>query len=361
MVDGLPPEITPLGGEHFTPEATPVFTAKENTNITSLTTGKKTSYLVRLGALPSSTSVGRVKPETLQEWQDEFLNDEKKLKCSTVKVSTSDNVNIEMFQMIHPKPGKKWVIAFNPNMGHFQDRLDFLSQYAKKADVNILAVNYRGTGNSEGTPNTLSDLVLDGDAAVQYVMSLGVKPEDILLYGHSIGGSVAAHVAAVNQNTNYIGDRTFDKISNVAKKYLPGVSPSVIKKANWDLDTASQLDKITGRKAIIQHKKDRLIHQEKSSLYAAAEKQMGDKTTTALTNAVENESSDNKTRTVLLRDTWARVEMKPGKNKYVPDTDSTKKQWKVLNRHDDAHNYTYNHLPDMDILVRETKWALKTQ
>ncbi len=61
---------------------------------------------------------------------------------------------------------------------------------------NVLALDYRGYGASEGTP-TLAGMQLDIDAAVQHLLThQNVESKQIIIFGQSLGGALAIHYAA---------------------------------------------------------------------------------------------------------------------------------------------------------------------
>lgn len=64
-------------------------------------------------------------------------------------------------------------------------------------EYDILDMNYRGTGNSEGASPTHDQLIKDSIQVVKAAQNAGYK--DITLFGHSFGGSIAPLVAgAIN-------------------------------------------------------------------------------------------------------------------------------------------------------------------
>lgn len=82
---------------------------------------------------------------------------------------------------------------------------DVAETYLKKG-MRVVTMDYRGFGTSEtmtkkgkvtGTPLCEESIYKDGKQMLNYVMKeMGVKPENIILHGFSLGGSVASKVAA---------------------------------------------------------------------------------------------------------------------------------------------------------------------
>ncbi|KAJ7489039.1 Alpha/Beta hydrolase protein [Mycena latifolia] len=73
-------------------------------------------------------------------------------------------------------------------------RVVFYSALSARLDANVFAVDYRGFGDSEGSP-TVDGVAADARAAWNYLIAQGAKPEDVLIVGHSLGTGVAGLLA----------------------------------------------------------------------------------------------------------------------------------------------------------------------
>jgi abhydrolase domain-containing protein 12 len=69
------------------------------------------------------------------------------------------------------------------------------SSLTARLGVNILAIDYRGFGDSSGHP-TVQGVGRDARAGFDYLVQNGAKPEDVLIVGHSLGTAVAGLLAS---------------------------------------------------------------------------------------------------------------------------------------------------------------------
>jgi hypothetical protein len=61
----------------------------------------------------------------------------------------------------------------------------------------VLLIDYRGYGRSEGKFPTEKRVYEDAEAAFQYLINQrGISPREVFLYGHSLGGAIAIHLAS---------------------------------------------------------------------------------------------------------------------------------------------------------------------
>ena len=64
-----------------------------------------------------------------------------------------------------------------------------------RLNVNIMVIDYRGFGDSEGHPS-VGGVSMDARAGWDFLISEGAKPEDVLIMGHSLGTAIAGLLAA---------------------------------------------------------------------------------------------------------------------------------------------------------------------
>ncbi len=104
------------------------------------------------------------------------------------------------------------------NVSNLAEELDFLRS---KFRANVFAFDYRGYGQSQGRPFE-AGILADGEAAQRWLAErTGQQPDQLVLWGRSLGGAVAVHLAAQLGASALILDRTFSSMVDVASSHYP--------------------------------------------------------------------------------------------------------------------------------------------
>jgi alpha-beta hydrolase superfamily lysophospholipase len=90
----------------------------------------------------------------------------------------------------------------------------------KELGFSVLLISYRGYGKSEGNFPTEAQVYADAETAWNYlVKQKRIKPEDIFIYGHSLGGAVAINLAISHPNAKgLIVESTFTSIADMGRQ-----------------------------------------------------------------------------------------------------------------------------------------------
>jgi fermentation-respiration switch protein FrsA (DUF1100 family) len=119
------------------------------------------------------------------------------------------------------QPGAtKIYILFPGNAGDIPRRLDYF-KVLLASGASVFTYEPRGFGKSEGTP-TIASICQDGESAYDYVSkTLGYKSEQIVLYGVSLGTTVATHVSTVRSACGLILQSGFSSLEDIAYEKVP--------------------------------------------------------------------------------------------------------------------------------------------
>jgi len=123
-------------------------------------------------------------------------------------------------------------------------------------DVGVLMIDYPGYGKSEGSPSE-NALYASAHAAVRFLESTGVKKEDIVIYGASLGSAVAAELAAGGGYAGLIMQSPFPDIVTVGQLHYFFLPVSLMAREKYD--TVSRMENIGCPVLVIVGLKDRLV------------------------------------------------------------------------------------------------------
>jgi pimeloyl-ACP methyl ester carboxylesterase len=115
-------------------------------------------------------------------------------------------------------PGARYTILFSHgNAENIVQGMDFLERM-RDAGFSVLAYDYSGYGLSTGRPSERAAYA-DAEAAYDYLTRGGVAPERIILHGRSLGGAVAADLAARRPAAGLVLESTFTSAFRVVRPY----------------------------------------------------------------------------------------------------------------------------------------------
>lgn len=148
------------------------------------------------------------------------------------------------------------ILYCHGNAGNISGRLETI-RMLHQAGVNVFIFDYRGYGNSEGTPSE-NGTYNDAMGAWLYLTNQrNIVPDDILLMGRSLGGSVAAGLAVNVHSKAVIIESTFTSIPDMAMEIYPILpSKSLVR---YTYPTLKYVQQIEAPKFFAHSKHDRLI------------------------------------------------------------------------------------------------------
>ena len=167
------------------------------------------------------------------------------------------------------KPAVATIIFFHGNGGNISN-VGWMGQRFAKHGFNVLLFDYRGYGASEGVAVDESGLYADGDAAVAFITSRGIPPEKIVLYGQSLGTTVAVDVASRGKYGAVVIESGLSSASSVAAIALPWLPTRLHFLGRNRFESARKLANVKSPILIAHGDPDRTIPTSEAHLLFAA-------------------------------------------------------------------------------------------
>ncbi|MBW8035529.1 MAG: alpha/beta hydrolase [Planctomycetes bacterium] len=175
-----------------------------------------------------------------------------------VALKTADGLKIAAW-FIPCEKAKMTVLFCHGNGGNMAHRLDTIN-ILNELGLNCLIFDYRGYGDSQGK-TTENGTYLDAQAAWKWLThKKGIKAEQIIIFGRSLGGSVAANLAARTIPAGLILESAFTSFPAIGAKYYPYLPVKLF--AAFSYNTVESLKKINCPLLVMHSKRDEIVPYE---------------------------------------------------------------------------------------------------
>lgn len=186
-----------------------------------------------------------------------------------VFIKTADGIRLHGWFVPSKEKSDRAVtfLFFHGNAGNINNRIEKV-EFLHELGGNVLIIDYRGYGISEGSPSE-KGIYLDAQAAFDYVTARkDVAKNKIIAYGVSLGGAPAADLALNRPVAGLVLHSTFTSAGDMAKKILPIALPFLIRTKMVNIE---KVRKIKVPKLIIHSARDEVIpYQMGKQLFEAA-------------------------------------------------------------------------------------------
>lgn len=140
------------------------------------------------------------------------------LAFEDVTLETSDGINVHGWFV--PGESERVVLFFHGNAGNISHRLYSIKEWYELG-LSVFIIDYRGYGQSEGKP-TEQGLYRDGEAAWRFLTGKrGFAPGNIIVFGRSLGGSIASWIAAKEKPAALIVESSFTSVPDIGQQAYP--------------------------------------------------------------------------------------------------------------------------------------------
>ena len=172
-----------------------------------------------------------------------------------VWLDVEPNVKLHAWHVPHPQ-GKGVVLILHGNAGSIALRVDWLRMFQDLGYASLV-VDYRGYGRSSGSPSEQGTYA-DAKAAWDHLVHVRrYDPRDIVILGESLGGAIAAWLAARTTPRALILQSAFTSVPDVAASIYPVFPVRWI--SRFDYDTRAYLREVSAPVFVAHSPADEII------------------------------------------------------------------------------------------------------
>ena len=196
-----------------------------------------------------------------------YTPDELGLDFENVFFDTEDGVRLNGW-FIPAKDAKFTILFCHGNGGNIMHRLDTINIFYDLG-INCFIFDYRGYGKSQGKLSE-QGTYRDAEAAYRWLKEeKKEQPENIILLGRSLGGSIAAFLAGRVNPCSLVLECSFTSYIDIGKKFYPYMPVQWFSRFNYD--TLGYLKKVHCPTMVIHSQNDETVSFEfGQTLYKAA-------------------------------------------------------------------------------------------
>jgi hypothetical protein len=156
-----------------------------------------------------------------------------------------------------PAPNAQFTVLYchgnGGNMMYFLETVNFLN----KLGLSCFIFDYRGYGNSRGTPDE-DGPYLDARAAYKWLTKeKGIASQQIILFGWSLGGSIAAYLAGKVKSAGLVTESAFTSYRAIGRKFYPYMPVKWFARFNYP--TIEYVRKVRCPVMVIHSRNDEII------------------------------------------------------------------------------------------------------
>ena len=189
------------------------------------------------------------------------------LTYQDVEFVSEDNIKLHGW-FIPDENAKGTVLFFHGNAGNISHRLDSIALF-HRLQLNVFIIDYRGYGKSEGKI-TEKGTYLDAEAAWNYLnQTQGINAKQIIIFGRSLGASIASKLASKHTPAALIIESGFTSVASMGQRFYPFLPIRWL--TYFKYDTREYVKNISCPVMVAHSKDDEMIpYEEGLEIFAAA-------------------------------------------------------------------------------------------
>jgi fermentation-respiration switch protein FrsA (DUF1100 family) len=198
------------------------------------------------------------KQESMLYFPDKEIHETPKnigLQYEEIAFEAEDGVSIAGWY-IPAEKGRGVILFCHGNAGNISHRLESIKIF-HSLNLSVLIFDYRGYGKSEGRP-TEKGTYRDAEAAWDYLVNVKKKsPGEIILFGRSLGGAVAAELALRRNPAGLIIESSFKSVPDLGQKFYPWLPVRFL--SRFEYSTIDKVALIKCPKLIVHSPGDEIV------------------------------------------------------------------------------------------------------
>jgi len=172
-----------------------------------------------------------------------------------VALASADGAKLHAWWVPAAKESRGTVIFCHGNAGNISHRIDSIRIF-RNLGLDTLIFDYRGYGKSAGSPSE-AGIYADAEAAWKHVTETRkIGAERVLIFGRSLGGAVAAHLAANHKPRAVILESAFSSVPDMGRELYPWLPRWL---ARYDFATAEYVTRVTSPLLSIHSPEDEIV------------------------------------------------------------------------------------------------------
>jgi uncharacterized protein len=175
------------------------------------------------------------------------------LEAEEISLTAADGVRLVGWH-VPPRDGRPVILYFHGNGGALRYRVERFRKLTKEG-LGLVAVEYRGYAGSEGSPSE-AGLFADAEAAYTFAANR-YRPEQIVLWGESLGTGVAVYLAAEKPVGRVILEAPFTSAAAVAAERYWFMPVRLLMKDQFRSD--ERIGNVTAPVLILHGTNDRVV------------------------------------------------------------------------------------------------------
>jgi len=182
--------------------------------------------------------------------------DDAGMPYETVRLDTDDGETLHGWWIPAPDVSRGTLLFFHGNAGNISGRLESVQQF-HQLGLNVLIVDYRGYGQSTGAPSE-EGIYRDTEACWRYLTETkDLAPQDVVIFGRSMGGGPATWLAAREQPGAVILESVFTNVPDVGAHHYSFLPVRAL--ATNQFDNESRVGDIEAPTLHIHSRGDRVV------------------------------------------------------------------------------------------------------